>query len=56
MISNLWSQIDEDDQVKMIFFFYINQKYDGQCDVFSHLGNLLNQDVYEKSLKYGAKT
>ena len=56
MISNLWSQIDEDDQVKMIFFFYNNLKYDGQCDVFSLLGNLLNQDDYEQSLEYRAKT
>ena len=47
MISNLWSQIDDDDQVKMILFFCNNFKYDGQCDVFSLLGNLLNQDVYE---------
>lgn len=56
IICNLWSQIDGDDQVRIIFMFYNHLQYEEQCDVFSFLGDALNQEIYEESLKSERRT
>ena len=56
MICNLWSQIDGDDQVRIIFMFFNHLKYDEQCDIYSFLGDALNQEIYEESLKSEKRT
>ena len=56
IICNLWSQIDGDDQVRIIFMFYNHLQYEEQCDVFSFLGDALNQEIYEESVKSERRT
>ena len=56
IICNLWSQIDGDDQVRIIFMFFNHLQYEEQCDVFSFLGDALNQEIYEESVKSERRT
>ena len=43
ILANLWNGIEEDYKINMIFMFISNLEPTGQSDLFSLLGNLLNQ-------------
>ena len=47
MLVNLWNGIEvEEYKINMIFMFISNMQLAAQSDVFSLLGNLLNQEMY----------
>ena len=50
-ISNLWTDITNEDQTKLMFMFYSNMNINQQCDLFSFLGNSLNEIVYNATMK-----
>ena len=47
LLSMVWKQIHEIDQVKMMFMFFNELSCEGQCDLFTLLGKELNKDIYE---------
>ena len=47
LLSLFWKQIHEIDQVKLVLLFFNELTFEGQCDLFTLLGNELNKDVYE---------
>ena len=49
MISLLISQMDEKDQVKMLFKFYEDLSLEGQSDMFGFLGISLNRELFNAS-------
>ena len=50
MLVNLWNGIEvEEYKINMIFMFISNLKLAAQSDVFSLLGNFLNQEMYGAS-------
>ena len=50
MLVNLWNGIEEEEyKINMIFMFISNLKLAAQSDVFSLLGNFLNQEMYGAS-------
>ena len=51
LMSSLWSEIKSEDQVKTLFLLYNDLSFHQQCDIFSFLGNSLNEAVYKNSLK-----
>ena len=51
LMSSLWSEIKSEDQVKTLFLLYNDLSFHQQCDMFSFLGNSLNEAVYKNSLK-----
>ena len=51
LISNLWTDITDEDQTKLMFMFYSNMNTSQQCDLFSFLGNSLNEIVYNATTK-----
>ena len=46
LISLLWNQMEDKDQVKMLFKFYSDINIQGQCDIFALLQSALNEDLY----------
>ena len=54
MLVNLWNGIEEEEyKINMIFMFISNLKLAAQSDVFSLLGNLLNQEMFKRYWKKG---
>ena len=53
LISLLWKQVEERDQVKLMLKFYNDLSLEGQSDLFSFLGNALNEDLYKSSKQGG---
>ena len=45
LMLNLWSEIKSEDQVKTLFLLHNDPNFPQQCDVFSFLGNSLNEDI-----------
>ena len=44
LLSNIWSKIDNDDQIKMLFLHYSELEFEQQVNLFAFLGNSLNQN------------
>ena len=51
LVSDIFTKVKREDQVKILFMFYSDLDIDQQSDVFSFLGYSLNDDVYEASNK-----
>ena len=51
LTSLLWKQMEEKDKVKLMLMFYCDLSIEGQSDLFSFLGNALNDDLYKESTK-----
>ena len=49
LLSNIWSKIHPDDQIKIIFMFYCELEQGQQEDLFAFLGDSLNETIYEES-------
>ena len=49
LVSNLWSTIHKDFQVKLLFLFYGDFDNAQQADTLALLGNSLNESMYEAS-------
>ena len=45
--------MEERDQVKHMLMFYYDLSFEGQSDLFSFLGNSLNEDLYKSSKQSG---
>ena len=51
LLSNIWSKIHPDDQVKIIFMLYCELEQDQQENMFAFLGDSLNATIYDESKK-----
>ena len=49
LLSIIWKQIHEIDQVKLSLMFYNELSFEGQCDLFTLLGKELNEVLYNAS-------
>ena len=49
LVSIIWKQIHEIDQVKLSLMFYNELSFEGQCDLFTLLGKELNGVLYNAS-------
>ena len=49
LVSIIWKQIHEIDQVKLSLMFYNELSFEGQCDLFTLLGKELNEVLYNAS-------
>ena len=47
VISNIWTRINLEDQVKMLFLFYNDLDLNQQSDLFSFLGDSLNENIFK---------
>ena len=47
LLSIIWKQMHEIDQVKLLLMFYNELSFEGQCDLFALLGKQLNCELYE---------
>ena len=47
LLSIIWKQMHEIDQVKLLLMFYTELSFEGQCDLFALLGKQLNCELYE---------
>ena len=55
LLSNIWSKIDNDDQIKMLFLHYSELEFEQQVNLFAFLGNSLNQTFFEESKRMTAQ-
>ena len=49
LVSNIWTQIDTEDQVKMLYMLYCDMGVEEQSKVFALLGQSLNHSILEAS-------
>ena len=52
-ISNLLTQIKEEDRTKFLFMHFSNLSKDAQAEFLSHVGNHINEDLYLFSMNNG---
>ena len=49
LVSNMWTQIHPEDQIKLLFLFYNEMVVEHQSKLFALLGNSLNSLIYKAS-------